>query len=57
LHRAKAEAAKKELEKTIPLRRYAIPDEIADLVLFMASDESKFITGTTQVIDGGLSVQ
>ena len=51
------EAAKKELEKTIPLGRYANPDEIADLVLFMASDESKFITGTTQVIDGGLSVQ
>lgn len=52
-----AESAKKELEKTIPLGRYANPDEIADLVLFMASDESKFITGTTQVIDGGLSVQ
>lgn len=50
-------AAKKELEKTIPLGRYANPDEIADLVLFMASYESKFITGTTQVIDGGLSVQ
>lgn len=52
-----AEAAKKELEKTIPLGRYAEPDEIAQLVLFLASDESRFITGTTQVIDGGLSVQ
>jgi NAD(P)-dependent dehydrogenase (short-subunit alcohol dehydrogenase family) len=52
-----AEAVKKELEKTIPLGRYAAPEEIAQLVLFLASDESRFITGTTQVIDGGLSVQ
>ena len=51
-----AAEAKKNLEKTIPLGRYAQPKEIAELVLFLASDESRFITGTTQVIDGGLSV-
>ena len=51
-----AAAAKKQLESTIPLGRYAKPDEIANLVLWLASDESQFITGTTQVIDGGLSV-
>jgi NAD(P)-dependent dehydrogenase (short-subunit alcohol dehydrogenase family) len=51
-----AEAAKKELEKTIPLGRYAKPEEIGKLVLWLASDDSEFITGTTQVIDGGLSV-
>lgn len=50
-----ADAAKKELEKAIPLGRYADPLEIAQLVLFLASDDSKFITGTTQVIDGGLN--
>ena len=50
-----AEAAKKELEKAIPLGRYAEAEEIAQLVLFMASDESRFITGTTQVIDGGMN--
>nr|WP_315823352.1 SDR family oxidoreductase [Paraflavitalea speifideiaquila] len=48
--------AKKNLEATIPLGRYAEPREIAELVVFLASEESKFITGTTAVIDGGLSV-
>ena len=50
-----AETVKKELEKIIPLGRYAKPVEIGELVLFLASDESKFITGTTQVIDGGMN--
>lgn len=48
--------AKKSLEATIPLGRYAESKEIAELVIFLASDESRFITGTTAVIDGGLSV-
>ena len=46
---------KKELEKAIPLGRYAEPTEIAQLVLFLASDDSKFITATTQVVDGGMN--
>jgi len=50
-----AEAMKKEFEKAIPLGRYADPEEIAQLVLFLAGDDSRFITGTTQVIDGGMN--
>lgn len=50
-----AEEAKKGFEAMIPLGRYAKNDEIASLALFLASDESKFITGATYAIDGGLT--
>jgi NAD(P)-dependent dehydrogenase (short-subunit alcohol dehydrogenase family) len=50
-----AEVAKKEMEKAIPLGRYATPGEIAQSVFFLAGDDSKFITGTTQVIAGGMN--
>ncbi|MEZ4569606.1 MAG: SDR family oxidoreductase [Thermomicrobiales bacterium] len=39
----------------VPLGRLGTPDEIADAVLFMASDQARFITGQTLVVDGGYS--
>lgn len=39
--------------KEIPLRRLAQPKEIADLVVFLASERASFITGATYQIDGG----
>ena len=36
-----------------PVKRVGRPEEIADLALFLASDESSFITGTEIAIDGG----
>jgi NAD(P)-dependent dehydrogenase (short-subunit alcohol dehydrogenase family) len=40
-----------------PLGRIAEPREISDAVLWLCSDEASFITGTTMVIDGGLSAR
>jgi NAD(P)-dependent dehydrogenase (short-subunit alcohol dehydrogenase family) len=40
-----------------PLGRLGQPEEVAELVLFLASEKSKFITGSLQVIDGGYTTQ
>jgi 2-keto-3-deoxy-L-fuconate dehydrogenase len=39
-----------------PMGRLGTPDEIAHLAVYLASDESRFTTGTTQLIDGGWSL-
>jgi 3(or 17)beta-hydroxysteroid dehydrogenase len=41
----------------VPLGRPAQPREIADLILYLLSDESAFVTGAEMVIDGGLTAQ
>ncbi len=40
----------------IPLGRLGTPDDVAGLVVFLASPESAYVTGSTYVIDGGLTV-
>ncbi|MDR1129404.1 MAG: 3-oxoacyl-ACP reductase FabG [Prevotellaceae bacterium] len=44
----------KELAKTIPVQRFGEPEEVADLVAFLASDKSSYITGEVISINGGL---
>jgi 3alpha(or 20beta)-hydroxysteroid dehydrogenase len=44
-----------EALKQIPLRRMADASEVSNLIVFLASDESAFITGTEHVIDGGMT--
>jgi NAD(P)-dependent dehydrogenase (short-subunit alcohol dehydrogenase family) len=39
----------------IPMGRFAEPDEIASAVLFLASDDSSFITASTFLVDGGIN--
>jgi NAD(P)-dependent dehydrogenase (short-subunit alcohol dehydrogenase family) len=41
--------------RQVPLGRLGTPDEIADAVLFISSDQARFITGQTLYVDGGYS--
>jgi NAD(P)-dependent dehydrogenase (short-subunit alcohol dehydrogenase family) len=45
----------KMISSTIPLSRLGTPDEIAKAVVFLASDDSSYITGTELFVDGGLA--
>jgi 3-oxoacyl-[acyl-carrier protein] reductase len=49
------EEIREQIRKSIPLGRWGKPEEVANLVLFLASDESDFITGQNIIIDGGYS--
>jgi 3-oxoacyl-[acyl-carrier protein] reductase len=46
-------AARENLEKSVPLRRQGAATDVADLVCYLASDESAYITGTNIDINGG----
>ncbi|AWV97566.1 SDR family NAD(P)-dependent oxidoreductase [Arcticibacterium luteifluviistationis] len=48
---------KQMLRFATPMKRFGKPQEIATAILFLASDESSFMTGQGVVLDGGLSVQ
>lgn len=47
---------KRRFEACQPIGRMAKPEEIANSVAFLLSDESSFITGTAYVVDGGLTI-
>lgn len=49
-----SDAVKEDLEKQIPLGRIGNPEDIANAVLFLASDEASYITGQTITVDGGI---
>jgi NAD(P)-dependent dehydrogenase (short-subunit alcohol dehydrogenase family) len=47
------EAMKKQMVASIPMGRYAEPSDIARVMLFLASDDSGFVTGSVYMADGG----
>lgn len=49
------EEAERKLSRQIPLGRIGVPDDVALAVLYLASDESRFMTGAELKLDGGIS--
>ena len=44
-----------KLKRTLPLRRLGMPGDVANMVVFLASDRASYVTGETFVIDGGFA--
>ena len=55
LEQLSPEGPSEEELKAIPLGRWGTPQEFGDVACFLASDRARYITGTTVLVDGGLS--
>jgi NAD(P)-dependent dehydrogenase (short-subunit alcohol dehydrogenase family) len=52
-----AEQTEREVLSRIPLGRLAVPMDVAAAVVYLVSDESQYVTGTTIKVDGGYTAQ
>jgi 3alpha(or 20beta)-hydroxysteroid dehydrogenase len=48
-------AVKEALEQRIPLGRYGTPEEVASVIAFLCSDDSRFVNGSFYTVDGGMT--
>jgi NAD(P)-dependent dehydrogenase (short-subunit alcohol dehydrogenase family) len=56
-HFPNKQAMIKSITEEAPLRRIATPDEVANVVLFLASDEASYVTGASYSVDGGTTTK
>jgi 3-oxoacyl-[acyl-carrier protein] reductase len=49
------EQAEADARESVPMRRLGTPEELADAAVFLCSDRASYITGTTLLVDGGVS--
>jgi len=57
IHGAFSEEQLANLKRSIPSGQFGIPHDVAQAVLFLASDESRYVTGTKLIVDGGATMQ
>ena len=48
-----SQAVRESIEAVIPMKRYGTEQEVANMALFLASDESTYCTGSIHLVDGG----
>jgi 2-deoxy-D-gluconate 3-dehydrogenase len=48
---------KREVDSRIPMGRWAVPAEIADVIAFLLSDDARYVTGAILPVDGGFSAR
>jgi NAD(P)-dependent dehydrogenase (short-subunit alcohol dehydrogenase family) len=44
-----------QIEAQIALRRWSVPEDVADVVVFLASEAARYVTGETLSVDGGMA--
>ena len=54
---AMTDAAKENVQGSIPLRRMGTAEDVADVIAFLAGDESSYVTGQTICVDGGMCMR
>jgi NAD(P)-dependent dehydrogenase (short-subunit alcohol dehydrogenase family) len=54
---AKTEERKAGMVSNVPLQRAGKPEEIAQAILFVSSDQASFVTGASYLVDGGKSAR